>query len=385
MINLHVYPSPISNESRIEREVATLHKFRIFDDIEVAGVQAAGLPAEGTIGGATVRRFATEANSHSLRSRVGKTLGFGRAVWEHYRSQPLAVINCHSVAALPACIALKRATGAVLVYDTHELETESTMAVGKRRPIYKLIERLGIRSVDHTFTVSKSIEDWYRRRYGITAIDTIYNFPSDSQSAGSSADRRYLRDHFGIDDGVTIYLYQGVLGRGRGLDIALDAFRDNMLPESALVIVGYGTLEPEVRQAAATLDNIHFHPAVSPTELPRITCSADVGVVLTSGEGCLSYYYSAPNKMFQYWRSFIPVIASDLPEHRRFLAHYPAGAVAVDESPSAFRQAAHLLASQDHEHLASALARANEDLRWEKYEDLLHQRYGTFVTQSGVG
>ena len=198
MINLHVYPSPITNESRIEREVATIGSLGIFTSIEVAGVAAPGLADTASLGDhGLVRRFASEAGSHGLLARAGKTVAFGRAVVEHYSSQPVSVINCHSVAALPACVALKRATGARLVYDTHELETETSAAVGLRKPIYKVAERRGIRHVDHTFTVTKSIEDWYRKAYGLTSIDTIYNFPSRDQ-AGEAPHKQYFKSLFGL-------------------------------------------------------------------------------------------------------------------------------------------------------------------------------------------
>jgi glycosyltransferase involved in cell wall biosynthesis len=347
----------------------------MFSRIEVAGVLVPGLresePLADTV---LIRRFATEANSNRFLARSGKTVSFGREVVNHYSSLPVSVINCHSVASLPACIALKRSTGARLVYDTHELETEASAAVGVRRPVYKAIERLGLKFVDHTFTVSESIEDWYRRTYGLTRIDTIYNYPSQEQ-ANSEDNRDYFRRRYGTPDTATIYLYQGVLGEGRGIEAVVEAFRTSLVSDGLLVLLGYGPLEDRARDWARECERIVYHPAVSPREVAALTGAADVGLVPTPGSRCLSYYYSAPNKMFQYWRAGIPVIATDLPEHRRFLDRYHAGVLTESSSPGSFAAACRDLQGQDPDRISEGLSRANVDLRWESYDDLFRARY----------
>lgn len=375
MINLHVYPSPITNESRIEREVATIGSLGIFSAVEVAGITAPGLADSEPLGDCgLVRRFASEAGSHGLLARAGKTLAFGRAVSDYYSDKPVAVINCHSVAALAVCVSLKRATGARLVYDTHELETEASAAVGLRRPIYKIAERRGIKHVDHTFTVTESIEHWYREAYGLTAIDTIYNYPSREQ-VGGRVDRRYFRALFDLPDSARIYLYQGNLGIGRGLDMVARAFREGLVPDGVVVFLGYGPLEAEIREWASASSRIFFHPAVPPGDLAPLTGAADVGLAPTEGSRCLSYYYSAPNKMFQYWRAGIPVVASHLPEHERFLRRYPAGTLTESGSVESFVAACRDLERRDPDVIASGIAKANEELCWERYRGLFQSRY----------
>ena len=375
MINLHIYPSPITNESRIEREVATIESLGIFTSIEVAGVAAVGLPTTELLGDhGVVRRFASEAGSHGVLARAGKTVAFRRAVFDHYSSQHVSVINCHSVAALPLCVALKRATGASLVYDTHELETEASAAIGLRRPIYKLVERRGIQHVDHTFTVTESIEDWYRDTYGLTSIDTVYNFPSREQTS-ETGDKQYFRAKFGLSDKQRIYLYQGVLGPGRGIEVVARAFRESLIQDGVLVLLGYGPLESDIREWAATSSRIFFHPAVPPRDLGSLTGTADVGLVPTVGSQCLSYYYSAPNKMFQYWSAGIPVIASPLPEHARFLGRYPAGVLMESDTIGSFLAALRALDKLDPVTTAAGIAKAKEELCWETYEELFSRRY----------
>lgn len=383
MINLHVYPSPITHESRIEREVETIGSLGIFTSIEVAGVLSEGLPENQALGQhGKVRRFSTEAGSHRLASRVAKTFGLGRAVLRHYSDQPVAVINCHSVSALPACVALKRATGAKLIYDTHELETEATAAVGLRRPIYRATERRGIKHADHTFVVTKSIEGWYRSTYGLTAIDTIYNFPSHDEGA-KLFDRRYFRDVFNLPSTSRIYLYQGALGSGRGLEMIARVFSESRVRDGVVVFLGFGPLETEVRGWADASDRIFFHPAVSPQALPSLTSAADVGLVPTPPSGSLSYYYSAGNKLFQYLRAGIPVVATRLPEHEHFLNRYSAGSLMNTYGPESFVNACHSLERLDQDALEAGLATARLELCWENYTDLYRRRYEDLVDRSG--
>ena len=45
MINIHLYPSPFLNESRILREACTLSRLALFDRIDLVGVGREGLPA----------------------------------------------------------------------------------------------------------------------------------------------------------------------------------------------------------------------------------------------------------------------------------------------------------------------------------------------------
>lgn len=385
MINLHVFPATIANDSRLAREISTIESLELFTAIEAAGVSSPELPSEEPIGTrSTVRRLAAESDSYSLFARSGKTITFGWALYQHYRNEPLAVINCHSLSALPACIALKKATGARLVYDPHELETEASAVVGIRKPIFKFIERTGIRHVDHTFTVSESISQWYRARYGLVNIDTIYNFPSQEQVSGPT-DRGYFRRKFDIPESHTIYLYQGILGEGRGIATAVEAFTNGLMPEASLVLLGYGPWEDKAREWMSTCEGVHFHEAVSPNHLSTLTRAADVGLAPTQASRCLSYYYSAPNKLFQYWRAGIPVIASALPEHRRFVERYAAGVLMDLDTAQSLALAAQNLKSIDIETIRDGLSRANEEIRWESYTDLFRERYSALVASGPLG
>ena len=78
-------------------------------------------------------------------------------VYRRYARTPLTIVNAHSVSVLPVCAALARRHGATLVYDTHELETETVASRGLQQRIFKVLERRLIRSCALVLTVDESI------------------------------------------------------------------------------------------------------------------------------------------------------------------------------------------------------------------------------------
>ena len=88
--------------------------------------------------------------------------------------------------------------------------------------------------------------------------------------------------------------------------------------------MGYGPLEEAVRNAGKLNDNIHFMPAVAPDLVQEYTVDADVGIALSENT-CLSYYLSAPNKLFEYAACGVAALVSDVPEMSRFVDSYDWG------------------------------------------------------------
>jgi glycosyltransferase involved in cell wall biosynthesis len=115
---------------------------------------------------------------------------------------------------------------------------------------------------------------------------------------------------------VTIFLYQGGLGKGRGIEILLSAFVKNSNLTQAIIFMGYGPLEKEITLLAEEHENVFFHHAVSQSDLLSFTSSADVGVLFYENN-CLNHYYCSPNKMFEYLMAGIPVITSNLFEIKK--------------------------------------------------------------------
>ena len=320
---LHVYPSVFTHDSRILRETKSLADAGIFDDIHIGAIWQKGLAEHEDL----------DAHRHvwrvclwtaRLNGPVAKLLRFAewyaRILWRFWRGPP-DFVNCHSLSTLPLGWLLKRTAGSRIVYDTHELETETHVSVGVRRWLAKRIEKALLPAAEAVIVVSESIGAWYREAYGLDNVHVIRNVPYARAVALERSDR--LRSAFGIKDEEFLFVYQGLLDHGRGIDILLKAFA-RASKACHIVFLGYGPLVQKVQRSAELCRNIHYHPAVSPGALAQYTAGADIGISLIENTS-LSYYYALPNKVFEYLAAGVPIIVSDFPEMARIVAEHNCG------------------------------------------------------------
>jgi len=108
------------------------------------------------------------------------------------------------------------------------------------------------------------------------------------------------------------------------------------------VFMGFGPAVPAVQAAHARSGNIHHKPPVSSGEVIPMAAGADVGLLTVEGTS-LSYRYSLANKFFQCRGAGLPVISTDLVEHRRYLDAHGGGWILPELSgPALARQVAAL-------------------------------------------
>ena len=179
--------------------------------------------------------------------------------------------------------------------------------------------------VDGFITVSPSILDWYQNKFSHRPSKVVLNSPARDALEGSIKSA-YFRQKFSIPDDEKIFLYVGIIGGGRGVEIMLEAF--SSLRTSHLVFLGYGPLEDDVKKAAANHANIHFHSGVKQEKMLELIVSADYGLCLIEPVS-LSDVYSLPNKLFEYALSSVPVIASNLPEIKNYVEKYGLGKTTI--------------------------------------------------------
>lgn len=329
-LNLHIYPSPFTNETRILKIIRSLKAHGIFSNIQVMALRKANLPAYESLGeGLSVIRIAALFGT-SVPNKIGmliKFMGWYAAAFVALRGKAIACVNAHSLPVLPLSWLIAKWKGAKLIYDTHELETETLSSKGMRRVIARIIERVFIHHCDAVFVVSPSIADWYKERYGLQHVTVVRNVPPAFKQAAPTGK---LRAALGLSASDEVYLYQGLLSRGRGIEALMEAFVTLYAPKH-LVFMGYGDLQPEICKMATLHENIHFHPAVCPDEIPDYTADASVGLALIENL-CLSYYYCLPNKLFEYAACGVPILASDFPEMQSVIAKFDAGWAIMPEA-----------------------------------------------------
>lgn len=316
--NLHLYPSTLQHESRMDRICAEIDAMGLFDRIAQVGVWAEGLAVEEPISERVgrMRLVGGQRRARGLFGKVFAALAWTIRVFLRFRRERVAVVNVHSVATLPLGVVMKWWHGATLIYDTHELETETVAARGPRKPLLRLLERILIGQADHVSVVGPMIAQWYADAYGIPLPTVVRNVPRRT-TAPPAEPTRLLREKLGLPDDATIFLYQGVIGPGRQVRTFLEAFRSPPRGRH-LVLMGFGPWEQEVRDVAARNPQVHLFPAVPAVEVLAHTSGADVGLCGMENMS-LSQYYSLPNKLFEYLAAGVPVAAPDYPEIRRVI------------------------------------------------------------------
>ncbi len=315
--NLHIYQSTFTHESRMLKITKTLADVGVFAAITVIARWEAGLPeAEQLDSNRLVWRLRSRfaVGDSGLSRAIGICEWCLRVFWR-VRQLHVTCVNCHSLVVLPLCVLLKWVHGCELVYDTHELETETSRSRGLRRLLSKRLERILIRQADRVVVVGEAIAEWYRSEYGLERVYVVRNMPYARPDRQQKT--RLLRERFGLTTGDQLFLYHGALSGGRGVELLLRVF--SRLPaEKHIVFMGFGPLVDRIKSFEREHTNIHFHPAVAPEEVPRYASSADVGLSLIENVS-LSYYYCLPNKVFEYLNSGLPIIVSDFPELARLI------------------------------------------------------------------
>ena len=373
MNNLHISLTNAENESRLFKETKTLISNNIVEKIYIAGLWEEGLEQNQLLDkDRSIERVVLHTRKwpKNLTIQILKYLEFIFIVLWRYRNRKIGIVNIHGVALLPIGVLMKILFRAKLIYDTHEYETEIQGLKGVRKKFAKILESIGIKFCDRIIVVSNAIAKEYVRLYNIPKPAVVLNTPPYREIEKKDL----FRERFGIAGECPIFLYQGGLSKGRGIEILIDAFKalhdegGDTIP--AIVFMGYGPLEEEIEEISKKYKNIYFHPAVSPDVLLEYTGSADFGISLIE-DVCLSYRYSLPNKMFEYLMADLPVIVSDLPEMRQVIEENKVGVVVKENSPEGLEEAIEEVMGLDGEVLQKNIWAVKKIYNWEAQEKVL--------------
>ncbi len=219
---------------------------------------------------------------------------------------------------LPACrlaAAIRRKT---VIFDSHEYYPEIPEL--KNRPaikyIWQTIEKLFVPGITTGITVCQSIADIYKDKYGLNFL-VIRNIPLEKRINEIT--------HADINATPFTILYQGAINLGRGIEPMIKAMTH--LPQCQLVIVGDGDITEDVKKLAKELKLDHrvkFEGKKPFDQLPHYMANAHIGLVLLENMG-LNYYYSLPNRLFDFIQAGLPFIAMDFPEMAAIVRKYNVG------------------------------------------------------------
>ncbi len=366
---VHLVISDFVNDSRVLKETHSLQKQGW--QVTVFALHGGKNAQREQINGVEIRRLPllTRHLPKNFLVQLIKLGEFGLRILPHLLTAD--VVHCHDVDPLPLGIFAKflRFGGLSVVYDAHELQTEQPMAKSRRK-VMGIVEKFCVRFVDAFVTVSPSISREYAERYQVAPPKLILNCPPTSPVQR----RDIFREKFAISEAARIFLYQGGLVPGRGLELLLGFFRTIDPREAVLVVMGSGSLEGLVQQAATTFSAIKYLPAVPMAELLHCTASADVGILSTEAD-CLNSYYCLPNKFFEYTMAGLAVISNDVPEVRALVERFQNGLVYRAENPETFAQAYQEILKKNLDSYRSGSRALASAYNWENQEKVLLNIY----------
>jgi len=202
-----------------------------------------------------------------------------------------------------------------LVYDSHELFTEVPELNGRKlvKKTWLLIENLMLPKIKNTYTVCESISEYYNKKYGIK-MQVIQNLPFCNTDEIPSS-----QINIKLPDNKRIILYQGVLNMGRGIELFIQII--DKIRDAVLVIAGTGDIERNLKKLVnkkKLSEKVIFTGSIPLENLSALTKKADIGLVLQE-DISLSYRYVLPNRLFDFVKAKVPVLASNLPEIKKIV------------------------------------------------------------------
>ena len=373
MNNLHISLTELRHASRVLKEVSSIKKIVSIDTVYVASLHGNDLETNFELEShILVKRFRliTRNLNKSLFFQAIKYIEFFLKISLFYKNKNIRIVNVHTLALLPFGYLLKLFYGSILIYDTHELETETNGLCGLKKFVSKFVEYIFIGKVDHIFVVGENIANWYRDTYSINRPTVLLNSPIYQQLNKSD----YFREKFNIRPDQFIALYQGGLSLGRGVDLLLETFSNRLNDKIVIVFMGYGDLEEKIKNVSTISNLIFFHKAVDHDSLLSYTASADLGIH-TIKNTCLNHYYCMPNKIFQYAMAGLPVIISNMKEMKEFVFKYDMGLVLQTELANELNKLLDKIISMDFDYLRNNSLKAAESNSWELQECKLITSY----------
>ncbi len=290
------------------------------------------------------------------------------------------IVHAHDLDTLLPCSKAAARMDAKLIYDSHELYTESIHVA--HRPVTKLIWRIvelsRISKADAVITVCQGIAEELKERYRLDRLPYVVRNFSDPPTT---------EDYSTVPDSLADFkrfhpqclLYQGYIQRGRGLDAAIEALAG--MPDWGLVVCGQGPYESDLRKKAHELhveEQILWMGQLDHDTLYTVTRSCDVGLCMIEPIS-LSYYYALPNKLIEYVQAGLPVVGSNLPEIRRIMNEYFIGWILQedDDLQSLMKSFDSL---KNDKKLEAGMRIAADSLNWQHEKLALLSIYSTLVT-----
>ena len=279
-----------------------------------------------------------------------------------YHAHDLDGLLC---ALLPALVKRKK-----LVYDSHELWTGlyNYKHLKGLQWLLPVLERFATRFVEKGITVNQTIAAILKKKYQkeFVVLQNVSKYQKIKKNL-------LLQKQF---PGEILVLHIGTGHKGRGGQNMIKALK--YLPTD-ISLVFLGSEEDWLMNFAKELGlekRVHFLQPVPPNEVVSVATSADLGLSLTENLAP-SFYYSLPNKIFQYIAAGVPVLGSNFPEFKKVILENKIGEVVNPQYPQAIAKKIKIMLEPEKQkkYRVNLLGLAKNKYNWALEEKKLFSLY----------
>jgi glycosyltransferase involved in cell wall biosynthesis len=280
----------------------------------------------------------------------------------------------------PAAELKKKFQKCILIYDSHEIYIETvnqfypkssgtirniinSFLIFVTKQLGTFAERKYLKSVDYFITVNDSLAKYFSEKYLFPKVHVMKNCPESSVPEQHVVSE--IRNGLNLKENETAFLYQGVINKGRALELFIKALKDT--PQHIrFYLIGYGSYETELKQLAENLNISHrvtFLGKVAHEQLKNYTPAFDFGVNM--GGGNLSKDMGLSNKLFEYFHAGIPVICTDNAENRTIYNKYQFGLLTNNSHEDIVKKIIELAEKNNYNFYKKNCLRASQEYNWE--------------------
>jgi len=267
---------------------------------------------------------------------------------------------------LPALFLISKLRKKKIYYDSREIFTELPFHENKvfTKKIIKIVERLLIRKVDAVIVTGDMDSEFLKKLYNIDNIYIQRNLPSVNRTIKPVN----LFKDFNIPEQSFIILYQGVVVKGRGIEIYLNTLKK--MEGIYLVILGGGEQLDYYKQLSSDMKlngRVIFAGKLKQDNILNYTAGAFAGLSIIDIIS-LNNYYAIPNKLFEYIVAGIPVVVNNLPQMKKIIDEYKVGAVMEECSETSLAEILNEWKNDmnSYNKLKENCNKAAGELNWEK-------------------
>ncbi len=250
-----------------------------------------------------------------------------------------------------------------LIYDSHELYCEVPELINSpfKRNIWLSIEKYIVPKLKNCLTVNYSIAKIFEEKYKVnfTTVRNIPDIPNEFIA------KTKLELNLPLNKKIIILQGAGI-NVDRGAEELVDAMQ--FIENTVLLIIGSGDVweilkqKIKLKKLESKVILINKLPKV---ELMHYTFNSDIGVTIDKNTN-LNYYYSLPNKFFDYLHAQLPILASRLPELETIILNYNIGVFINNHDPKHIaKKISEALASPDYTNYKNNTKKAIANFNWQ--------------------